>query len=169
MNWQNDPEIVRLAHQNGIRSKLLRSVILWGPFFIASLAGLLFFTFDRAFLGGDHGGTWFLVIVLTVLTVLFGFQAIQSFLDYIGDPKVASGFVGRRWSRSDSLVIKAHYIRLGKMILRGDQLVLDGIREGDYVQATYYPHSAVLVWVEKQEPPEGALEEAKKPPVIRGL
>ena len=123
----------------------------------------------NAFLGGDHGGTWFLVIVLLVLTVLFGFQSVQSFLDYIGDPRVESGFVTRRWSRSDSLVIKAHYMRLGKMILRGDQMVLDGIREGDYVEATFYPHSAVLVWVEKKEPPEAALEAAKKPPVIPGL
>ena len=107
--------------------------------------------------------------MLTVLTVLFGFQTIQSFLDYFGDPRVSTGFVGRRWSRSDSLVIKAHYIRLNKLILRGDQMVLDGIREGDYVEATYYPHSAVLVWVEKKEPPEGAAEAAKKPPVIPGL
>lgn len=169
MNWQDDPEIARLSHQNSIRGKLLRSVILWGPFFLASLGGLLFFTFDRAFLGGDHGGTWFLVVVLAILTLLFGFQAIQSLLDYIGKPSVASGFVGRRWSRSDSLVIKAHYIRLGKLILRGDAIVLDGIREGDYVEATFYPHSAVLVWVEKQEPPEGALEAATRLPEIEGL
>ena len=153
MNWQQDPELARLAHQSGIRGRLLRSVILWSPFFIASLAGLLFFAFDRLFFGGDHGGTWFLVIVLLVLTVLFGFQTIQSLLDYIGEPRVATGYVGRRWSRSDSIVIKAHYIRLGKLILRGDQLVLDGIREGDYIEATFYPHSAVLVWVEKKEPP----------------
>lgn len=169
MNWQDDPEIVRMSHHGSVRGRLLRSVLLWGPFFIASLAGLLFFTFDRAFLGGDHGGTWFLVIVLLILTVLFGFQAIQSFLDYIGDPKVETGFVGRRWSRSDSLVIKAHYIRLEKMILRGDQMILDGIREGDYVEATFYPHSAVLIWVEKKEPPEGAREDARKLPPIKGL
>jgi hypothetical protein len=104
-------------------------------------------------MGGDNGGTWFLVVVLAVLTLLFGFQAIQSGLDYFGDPKVATGFVTRRWARSDSLVVKTHYIRLDKQILRGDQLILDGIREGDYVEATFYPHSAVLLWVEKQDPP----------------
>ncbi len=155
MNWQSDPELVKARQHNGVRGRLLRSAILWTPFFVASLGALAFFAFDRAFLGGDHGGTWFLVIVLLVLTVLFGFQSIQSLLDLIGQPRVESGFVGRRWSRSDSIVIKAHYIRLGKLILRGDQMVLDGIREGDYVEATFYPHSAVLVWVDKLPPPEG--------------
>jgi hypothetical protein len=63
--------------------------------------------------------------------------------------------VTRRWARSDSFVIKTHYIRLEQKILRGDQLILDGIREGDWVEATYYPHSAVLVSVEKRDaPPE---------------
>lgn len=154
MNWQNDPEVLRLAQHSGVRSRLLRTVIIWSPFFLACLGGLLFFTFDRIFLGGDHGGTWFLVIVLAVMTALFGFQSIQSFLDWIGEPRVESGIVGRRWSRSDSFVIKAHYIRLGKLILRGDELSLDGIREGDYVQATFYPHSAVLIWVDKLERPD---------------
>ena len=83
-------------------------------------------------------------------------RAIQSALDYFGDPKVATGRVTRRWARSDSLVVKTHYIRLDKQILRGDQLILDGIREGDYVEATFYPHSAVLLWVEKKDPPEEA-------------
>ena len=169
MNWQDDPELARLSYKGSVRGRLLRSVLIWGPFFVVALGALLFFTFDRAFLGGDHGGTWFLVIVLAILTVLFGFQTIQSLLDLLGEPKVTAGFVGRRWARSDSIVIKAHYIRLGNLILRGDQFVLDGIREGDYVEATYYPHSAVLVWVEKQEPPEGALEEAQKLPEIKGL
>jgi hypothetical protein len=154
MNWQDDPELFREAHHHGVRGKLLRSVILWSPLFVASLFGVVFFAIDRLFLGGDHGGTWFLVILLAIMSLLFGFQTIQSLLDYIGEPRIEEGYVGRRWARSDSVIIKAHYIRLGKLILRGDQLVLDGIREGDYIEATFYPHSAVLVWVEKRSAPE---------------
>ncbi|MEO8540785.1 MAG: hypothetical protein ABI577_13680 [bacterium] len=153
MNWQQDPELARLAQHSGVRGRLLRSTILWSPFFILCFGALVFFTIDRAFFDGDHGGTWFLVIVLSILSLLFGFQTIQSLLDYIGEPRKETGYVGRRWARNDSIVMKAHYIRLGKLILRGDQLILDGIREGDYVEATFYPHSAVLVWVEKQEGP----------------
>jgi hypothetical protein len=156
MNWNDDPQIVRERQKSAARSRLLRSIIIWGPLFLLSLGAFLFWTFDRAFLGGDNGGTWFLVVVLAVLTLLFGFQAIQSALDYFGEPKTDLGYVTRRWARSDSLVVRTHYIRVGKQILRGDQVILDGIREGDYVEATYYPHSAVLLWVEKRDPPGGA-------------
>ncbi len=153
MNWQDDPEVIRERQKSATRSRLLRSMILWGPLFLLSLGAFLFWTFDRAFLGGDNGGTWFLVVVLAVLTTLFGFQAIQSALDFFGHPTTQTGFVTRRWARSDSLVVRTHYVRLNKTILRGDQFILDGIREGDYIEATYYPHSAVLIWVEKQDPP----------------
>lgn len=155
MKWNDDPELVRARQKAAARSKLLRTMIIWGPFFILALAGLLFWTTDRLFFGGDNGGTWFLVAVLAVLTLLFGFQAIQAFLDFTGQPTTETGLVTRRWARNDSIVMRTHYLRLGKKILHGDVVLLDGIREGDYVEATYYPHSAVLVWVEKREPPEG--------------
>lgn len=159
MNWNDDPEVQRQTQLAGARGKLLRSTLLWSPFFLLCLGGFLFFTFDRAFLGGDHGGTWFLSLVLGVLTLLFGFQAIQSVLDLFEQPSVSSEFVTRRWARSDSIVMKTHYVRLGtKMILRGDQLMLDGIKEGDFVEATYYRHSAMLVWLEKRKLPEGRPE-----------
>ena len=166
MNWQADPEIQRNIQEAAVRGRLLRSTLIWGPPFIVSLGSWLFFTYDRIFGGPDYGSTWFLVIVLTVLTGLFGFQAIQSFLDYIGKTRQYTGVVTRRWTRSDSLVLKTHYLRVDKLIFRGDELILDVIQEGDYVEASYYPRSAVLVWVEKREaPPEdtaaAALEDSE--------
>ena len=153
MNWQNDPELQRNMQQASVRGRLLRSTLIWGPPFLASAGALLFFGFDRIVGGSEFGSTWFLVVVLTILTGLFGFQAIQSFMDFIGQPEQRTGTVTRRWARSDSLVMKTHYMRLDKLILRGDQLILDGIREGDYVEASFYPKSAVLIWVEKRDPP----------------
>ena len=155
MNWQDDPELQRKRQEQQVRGRLLRSTLIWGPPFLAAAAALLFFTADRLFIH-DYGSTWFLVVVLAILSALFGFQAIQSFLDFIGDPVTQEGRVTRRWARSDSFVLKTHYIRLDKQILRGDQLILDGIREGDWVEAVYYPHSAVLVTVEKRPGPETA-------------
>ena len=38
---------------------------------------------------------------------------------------------------------------------QGGEIILDGIKEDDYVEATYYPKSAVLVWVEKTDAPKG--------------
>ena len=119
MNWQDDPEVRRKIQQGRVRGRIVRSLVIWGPLFLASLGALVFFTFDRAVLGGDHGGTWFLVVVLAIFTLLFGFQAIQSFLDVRSEPRVATDFVTRRWSRNDSLVMRSHYVRLGAMILPG--------------------------------------------------
>jgi len=154
MNWHDDPEIQKRMQREQVRGRLLRSILLWGPPFLLAAGALVFFTVDRFFLH-EYGGTIFLLVVLLILTALFGFQAIQSLLDYIGEPVTDTGKVTRRWARSDSFVIKTHYIRVGKNILRGDQIILDGIREGDYVEATFYPHSAVLISVVKVAPPAG--------------
>ena len=162
MNWNDDPEIQRKIQEGAVRGRLLRSTLLWGPPFLIAAGAWLFFSFDRILGGSEFGSTWFLVVVLTILTLLFGFQAIQSFMDYVGKPEVRSGFVTRRWARSDSLVMRTHYVRVDRMILRGDQVILDGIKEGDYVEASFYPKSAVLIWVEKREAPECALEALKE-------
>lgn len=153
MNWQDDPELQKQVARQQVRGRLLRSVIIWGPPFLLAAGALVFFAIDR-FVLHEYGATIFLLVVLGILTALFGFQAIQALLDYMGDPVSETGKVTRRWARSDSFVIKTHYIRIGKRILRGDQVILDGINEGDWVEATYYPHSAVLIDVEKRTPPE---------------
>jgi hypothetical protein len=163
VNWQDDPEIQAEMRRNRVRNQILRSAIIWSPFFVAAALGLLFFLIDRAFLGGGHGGTWVLVIVLLVLTVLFGTQSIQSALDLFGKPHTERGRVTRRWSKSDSFVVKSHYMRLGTKIFRGDAYLLADIRENDEVEATYYPHSALLIWVEKLQAPLPTVGEVAKP------
>ncbi len=41
--------------------------------------------------------------------------------------------------------MKSHYIRLTTgQILRGDVVTLAGIKEGDRVRLSYYPHTAVI-------------------------
>jgi hypothetical protein len=163
VSWQDDPEVQRQIRMNAARGKIMRSMILWMPLFLASLGGLLWFGFDLFFNDGENGGTGFLLVILLILTVLFGFQAIQNFLDYFGEPRVERGIVTRRWARNDSLVLRTHYMRIGKNILRGDAYLLDGIREGDYVEVTFYPNSALLIWAEQREDPNApaAVEEER--------
>jgi hypothetical protein len=153
VNWHDDPELEQAMRRNRVRGQILRSAIIWTPFFIAASGAFLFFFFDRAFLGGDHGGTWVLVIILLVLTILFGAQSVQSLMDLFAQPETERGIVTRRWSKSDSFVVKSHYMRMGSKIFRGDAYLLADIRADDEVEATYYPHSALLVWVEKVKAP----------------
>ena len=152
MNWLEDDEVRFEMKKRSVRSRIVRSACLWTPLFLLCLGAGIYYLFDTI-TGGDHGGTWVLVVILTILTLLFGFQAFQSLLDLRAEPHVDRGFVVRRWSRSDSFVMKSHYIRMDKRILRGDIDLLDGIKEEDYVEVRFYPNSAVLVWVEKLPPP----------------
>ncbi len=148
-NWADDPLLADELRARRVRNGIVRSAVLWTPFFLALLAATLFFLFDRV-TGGGHGGTWFLVVVLAIITGLFGFQSIQALQDLRTKPIDAVATVGRRWSRSDSLVMKSHYIRLTSgQILRGDVVTLAGVKEGDRVRLTYYPHTAVIARLDR--------------------
>lgn len=164
MSWEDDPEIQKQLRARSVRGKLLRSAIIWGPLFLLALAGTVFYTVDILFMDRENGATWVLVTILAILTILFGFQAIQSVLDLFDKPRTESGYVTRRWARSDSLVVRSHYMRLENKILRGDAFLLAEIKEGNYVEATFYPHSAVLVWVEKRPEPEKPEAGESSPP-----
>lgn len=150
-NWTDDPEIADRLHEHRVRGGVIRSAIIWTPIFLVTFFGFAFYLVDRLF-GLGHGGTWFLVVVLGVLASLFGFQAAQSLLDLRAEPRETTGMITRRWSRSDSLVLKSHYVRVDDKILRGDVFLLAEVKEGDRVRVRFYPHSAVLLRVEKLKP-----------------
>lgn len=157
-SWSDDPEVAARVHASRIRGGLIRSAIIWTPLFAIVFAGLLFALADVLFDLG-HDSTWFFVVVLLVISGLFGFQASQALLDLRAKPRDLEGEVTRRWSRTDSFVMRSHYIRVGDRILRGDVFVLAGVEEGDRVRLRYYPNSALIAALDKvpQEPePEPA-------------
>jgi hypothetical protein len=125
------------------------------PLFIVAAAAFLFFLGDVLFDFG-RGGTIFLLVVLAILAVLFGFQGLQAVLDLVGKPEEVTGWVSRRWARSDSFVLRSHYIRLDSHIFRIDRVYHADVKEGDYVTVRHYPHSAVVIHVEKAPIPEGS-------------
>ena len=147
--WLDDPEIQAQLRARSVRNGILRSAILWTPFFVAALGAFLFFLFDQIIDGGR--GTVFLVIVLAALSTLFGFQSIQAIADLFGEPKLLSGVVLRRWSKMDSLVMRTHYLRIEKTILRGDADLLGGVNAGDRVEVRFYRHSAVVIGLKTLE------------------
>ncbi|WBL37393.1 hypothetical protein O0235_07410 [Tepidiforma flava] len=159
MRYDDDPELQRELKTRAVRAGILRSAILWVPVALVTVSAFLFFFIDRVFAGGDRGSTWFLVVVLGLLALLFGFQAVQSTLDLFTKPRVRRGRITRMWSRRDSIVMKTYYVRVDRQILRADAHAVAGIREGDWVEVTYYPHSAVLVWADVvPAPPAGEQE-----------
>lgn len=139
-------ERARRVHRN-----LVRSAVIWTPPFLLCLGLLIFFAWDQSL--GEERGSWFLVGVLVIATVLFGSQSIQALLDLAGEPRELVGEVTRRWARSDSLVVRTHYMRIGKQIMRGDREILDDVKVGDHVAVRFYGHSGVVITVEKREAP----------------
>ncbi|MCC7364133.1 MAG: hypothetical protein IT303_07145 [Dehalococcoidia bacterium] len=161
-DWQDDPEIQQRLREGRVRNGILRTAIIWTPLFLVSAVALVYFLAD--ILTGGNQGTWFLIVVLSIFTVLFGFQAIQAIMDLRSEPRHTEDIVTRRWSRSDSLVMRSHYIRLAsKQILRGDLDLLMEVKEGDRVSVRFYPHSAILVSLDRlAEPPKVPLEQLRE-------
>jgi hypothetical protein len=153
MNAHENPALLDRERERSARNGIIRSAIIWTPFFLITGGALLFFFFDEV-TGGDRG-SWFLIIVLTIFAVLFGSQSIQAIADLLSKPRTMEGPVTRRWTRNDSLVLRTHYVRVGKTILRGDRLALEEIKTGDRVAVRFFAHSGVLIAIEKlAEPPK---------------
>jgi hypothetical protein len=164
--WEDDPVIREARSEQRARMRVLRTAMLWTPLAVVTLAALLFFTFDRI-VGPDHGSTWFLVGVLSFLLFLFGFQSLQALLDLFAKPHAVEGYVTRRWSRTDSFVVRTHYIRLEPKHIFAIQRDLHGdVRPGDYLAVRFFKRSAVVISVRKVEPPQGP---PSPPPRIKGL
>jgi len=162
MNWRDDPGILDTEQEHAARAKVIRSAILWTPIFLICVGCLLFFGFDRVFMGGDHGSTWFLLVVLTALTALFGFPAIQGLMDLRSGPREHEVTVVRRWSRRDAFVVKNHFLKLETgQILEGNALSIEGVDDGDRAIVRYYPHSAVLIWARPAEEPPQSVESTR--------
>lgn len=154
MNWNHDSQLQLAMQEARVRRGLWINTIIWMPIFIIAFALLVFFVADLV-LDLDKGGTVFLCVVLAILSGLFGFQGMQSVLDLAGKPKEITGWITRRWARSDSFVIKTHYIRIEKNIFRVERALHGDVEEGDYVRVRFYPHSAVIIEIQKVAPPEG--------------
>jgi hypothetical protein len=157
-DWQSDPEVMRAAAERRARMSLIRTSVFWVPIFLVTAGALLFFAFEQA-TGGERG-SWFLVGVLVLLSTLFGFQGLQSFFDLFTKPRVATEMVTRKWSRTDSLVIRSHYVRMGrKLIFRMHKDLHGDFKPGDWVTVRYYPHSATVIEAWKADTGEDEAEE----------
>lgn len=151
MEWQSDPVLFQQEMERRVRRNLSRTAIVWTPLFIAALP-----TFAYFFLIPLAEGELRLVALFLFggLSVLCGFQAISAIRDLRDGPRTVRGMVARAWKARDALVVRTYYIRLhSRQILRGDSQFHGDIRTGDYVEATYFPRSSVLVFCSKLERP----------------
>ena len=159
---ESDPVVKRQLALRRVRGGLWRSTIFWTPLFLLSAVGLVFFFFGE--LTGNNGQGWVLPVILVFLAILFGYQSVQSIRDLRGDLRKAEGAITRHWSRTDSVIMRSHYLRLdSREIFRVEKVQHRLLKKGDYVALEYYPATMVVVIVEKQEAPEREPADAMAP------
>lgn len=148
----NQPEYQLEAQRARARGSLIRTALVWSPFFVAALGTWLYFTAGELF---GFGQGWFLVVVLSIVTFLLGFQSVGALRDLLRGTTEVTGQVTRRWARRDSLVIKSHYVRINRgKIIRLDGVFHTDVAQGDHVRIVFYPSSMMAVTVEKIELPD---------------
>jgi hypothetical protein len=162
-DWSADPALRDRIMADKARGELVRTAVIWTPPFIGLGGGALFFLIDQL-TGPNYGATPFLVGLLSVFAVLVGYLSTSAWRDLAGGATQTEGYITRRWSRRDSLVIQTRYIRVGSQILRVDPVVHADLRQGDYVRVAFYSHSQVAVRIEQL--PDPAAVEASEPLVI---
>lgn len=129
------------------RRHLVRDALIYTPIFLALLAA-----WGAALAGvvaaGGGGGIALLVLV-TLMVFLVGFQSIQSLRDLLSAPITSEGPVLRKWRRAELLLFPAHFIYVNRNVFRIPSLMYEQIDKGDILVVTHYPHTSTVVAVNR--------------------
>lgn len=140
------------------RGALLRSAILFTPLFLAALLMTL------AILVGAFDGGVILLVLGVILSLLFGYQAIQALRDLRANRlDVTQGPVTRIWSKMDLFVTRSYYINVNRNIFRiplhaywdlreeAKRMRADGTDEDNRIEVRveHYPHTGNVTKVER--------------------
>jgi hypothetical protein len=131
------------------RSSLRRTVLVFTPLFLLSLAGIGIIIFNLAREGAS--GLIITLILLLLAAFLTGHQSIQSLRDLRSSPTLSSGLVDRKWSRADLFVLRSYYIYVDRSVFKVTPLIYSELEEGDTVSVNHYPHTNTVIAVELEE------------------
>jgi hypothetical protein len=138
------------------RASVIRTAVFYTPLFVASAIGAL------AILSGIWNGGIVLLIILLILSFLFGYQSIQSLRDMRKEMTTTRGPILRIWSKRDVFVSKSYYITVNRNIYKIPLTSYFDLREeakrmrdaelDDYrieVEIVHYPHTGTVESVER--------------------
>jgi hypothetical protein len=137
------------------RGRLIRDAIIYTPIFLLCAVLLLLMmagVIDRAIVG---------MILLAIVTFLFGYQSIQTLRDLREQPRQFEGAVARRWTKRDGFVVKSHYVAVNKAIFRIPVDAYMDVKVGDSVRIEAYPHTGMVLRCERTARPEPEAPEPK--------
>jgi len=125
------------------RGRLIRDAIIYTPIFVLCAAVLLLMVvgvIDRAIVG---------MVLLAIVTFLFGYQSVQTLRDLRERPRQFEGAVARRWTKRDGFVVKSHYVAVNKAIFRIPIDAYMDVKTGDSVRIEAYPHTGLVLRCER--------------------
>ncbi len=129
------------------RASVLRSLILFAPFF-AVAAGVLAFIVSDVATDGLGAGQLIGLLVVGFVALLFGYQVVQSVRDLLTNPIETVGRVERQWSHNDLLIFKNTYVFVKGSVFRlTPEQALD-VDLGDVVRVTHFPHTSTVDRIE---------------------
>jgi len=130
------------------RGRLIRDAIFYTPIFVLCAVVLLLMiagVIDRAIIG---------MVLLAIVTFLFGYQSIQTLRDLSTKPGTFEGPIARRWTKRDGFVVKTHYVAVNKAIFRIPVESYLDLKPGDVVRIEAYPHTGLVLRCERTGRPE---------------
>ncbi len=120
------------------RRSVTRTALFYTPLFLIALGSFLYL-FRRQMSDGSAG--WVAVVIVGLAAVLFGVQAMLALRDLGSGLKETRGRVVRKWTRSEMLVLRGHFLRVEGDIFRVSPVIYQEILENDDVIVLHLPHT----------------------------
>jgi xanthosine utilization system XapX-like protein len=139
-----------VAGLSSARTSVLRSALLFLPFLAVSAFGLAFIIGDVVSAGFDAGHVVGICLVGFV-TLLLGYQVVQSIRDLFSSCVETVGAVERQWSRNEFILFRNGYIFVRNNVFRLTPDEYINVKLGDTVRVVHYPHTATVESVEVVE------------------
>jgi xanthosine utilization system XapX-like protein len=129
---------------------VLRSALLFSPFLALALTGLTFLVLE-AMDEGFGAGQVVAITILGFVSLLFGYQVVQSVRDLFSGVVETTGVVERRWSHNDFLLFRNSYIFVARNVFRLEPEQYIEVALGDTVRVVHFPHTSMVEALELVE------------------
>lgn len=126
-------------HRPSARASLIRTALLYTPFFILLLAALGFVIRELALEPG--AGSVAAVVIVGFLAFLTGYQSVQTLRDLVAQPVETQGVIHRKWRRNDLFVMRSHYLLVNRHVFRVEPTDFMELEVDDTVSIIHYPHT----------------------------
>jgi hypothetical protein len=142
------------ASGRSARASVVRTAALFAPFFAFALVGFIYLALGT----GESGTTGRIVGLVLVgsVTLLLGYQVVQSVRDMFASLQETVGLVERRWSRNEFFLFHNTYVFVGKDVYRLSPEQAMEVELGDMVRITHLPHTSTVERIERLPRNSGA-------------